>query len=455
MLLSSVLDRFAQGSPVTVMVRGILENLLRPEKIDAIFEQTAVEQYTRQLLFSSVVDLMSLVVCKIRPSIHAAYQARQEKFGVTLTAIYNKINGLEPTVSSTLVRSTANDGAAAIDALRGGLPELLPGYRLRLLDGNHLPATEHRLAELRRTRQGPLPGQTLVVLDPARMLISDLIPCEDGHAQERSLLEAVLQRVQQRDVWLGDRNFCTTRFLFGLAARSAYFIIRQHASTLSIERSSRKRSRGRIDSGRVFEQRLRLRNGDATLVVRRVTLLLDEPTRDGDTKIHVLTNLPAAVRAGKVATLYGKRWTIEGVFQELAQILNSEISTLGYPKAALFAFAVAVLAYNVLSVAKAALRAGHGAEMIEEQVSDYQLATEVAAVWAGMDLIVPPKDWTAFQRATAKQLAQTLRRLAAGVKLAAFRKHKRGPKKPRPPRKSGAKNHHVATARLLARRTSP
>jgi hypothetical protein len=42
-------------------------------------------------------------------------------------------------------------------------------------------------------------------------------------------------------------------------------------------------------------------------------------------------------------------------------------------------------------------------------------------------------------------------RLAKHVDLARYPKRKRGPKKPRPPRTSGRLNHHVATARLLAK----
>ena len=57
----------------------------------------------------------------------------------------------------------------------------------------------------------------------------------------------------------------------------------------------------------------------------------------------------------KVAFLYRKRWTIEEAFQTLTEVLRCEVETLGYPKAALFAFATAVLAYNTYAVVKAAL----------------------------------------------------------------------------------------------------
>ena len=66
---------------------------------------------------------------------------------------------------------------------------MLPGYEVRILDGHHLAGTEHRLKPLRRTRAGALPGQSLVALDPQRQLIRHVHCCEDGHTQERALVD--------------------------------------------------------------------------------------------------------------------------------------------------------------------------------------------------------------------------------------------------------------------------
>ena len=107
MLLNSVFDRFVQESPVAVMVRGLLEHVLTPASVDALFEQHADNQYTRELLFSQVVDLMGQVVCGIYPSANAAYQKQRQHFTVSRTAVYDKLNGVEPPVSAALTRQTA------------------------------------------------------------------------------------------------------------------------------------------------------------------------------------------------------------------------------------------------------------------------------------------------------------------------------------------------------------
>ena len=93
-MFSRILQRFMDKSPVPVMVQVLLERVLSPAKLDAWFERTAVEQYTRELLFSTVFELMNQVVVKTFPSVHAAYQESGEQIGVSIASVYN-ITGCE------------------------------------------------------------------------------------------------------------------------------------------------------------------------------------------------------------------------------------------------------------------------------------------------------------------------------------------------------------------------
>jgi IS4 transposase len=453
MVLGEIFERFARQSPITVMARAALEHALAPEAIDALFERAAERQYTRTLLFSSVVDLMATVVARVQPAINAAYRARAETLGVSIKAVYDKLDRTEPGVSAELVRHTARNLGPVIAAMRGERAAWLPGYSIKILDGNHLAGTQHRLKELRTVGAGALPGKALVVLDPQAMLVTDVFCCEDGHAQERSLLDQVLETIRPGEVWIADRNFCTTGFLFGIARRDGSFVIRQHGATLFIEGMGERRSCGRSETGAVFEQELRLGDGEGgTMTVRRITVELDTPTRDGETEVHILTNLPAeAADALAIAELYRKRWTVEAAFGELATCLNGEIDTLGYPKAALFAFCVALVSYNVMSVVRAALRSVHGEEAVEE-LSFYYLADEVAGTHRGMMIAIPEDEWAVFHGLTAAAFGKILLDLTAGVRLSAYRKLVRGPKRPQPKRESGAKIKHVSTAKLLEKR---
>ena len=452
-MLDAVFHRFVDQSPVTVMVGGLLERVLTPEKLDAWFEQTTEKQYTRELLFSTIFDLMSQVVCGIRPSMHAAYQAKVSAMSVSIKSVYNKLNGIEAPTSSALVGYSAACLDPIVTQLGGTLSPAIPNYRLKIVDGNCLSATQHRLSELRVLSSGALPGKSLVVYDPARQMAIDAICCEDGHVQERALFDHLLERVEADDIWMGDRNFCTRAFLSGIEARSAYFIIRHHQN-LPWEAVSFLIEQGRIETGVVYEQTVRIRDEDGiSYLWRRIVLRLDQPTRDGDTEIVILSNLPkGAATAKQIARLYRQRWNIEQAFQELTQHLNAEINTLGYPSAALFAFALALVAYNILAVVKAALRGVHGVEKIEQEFSGYYLADEIATTYRGMMIAIPPEQWGIFRQWTIPQLVQMLLQLAGQVDLRRFKKHPRGPKKTPPKREKDETKPHVSTARLLAKR---
>src|SRR5512135_9239 len=397
---------------------------------------------------------MGSVVAKIQPAVNAAYRTRAEALGVSLRAVYDKLERLEPGLSAELVRHTARTLNPVVTAMGGERASWLPGYRIKILDGNHLAGTEHRLKELRTIGAGALPGHALVVLDPQAMLVADVFPCEDGHAQERSLLDQVLETIRPDDVWIADRNFCTTDFLFGIARRDAYFVIRQHGANLYIEGMGERQSCGRSETGKVYEQTIRATNdAGEILILRRITVELDQPTRDGDTAIHLLTNVPAKdARAKVIADLYRRRWTIETAFQELEATLHSEVNTLGYPKAALFAFCVALVSYDVLSTLKAALRSVHGEAKVAEEVSGYYVADEIQMTHRGMMIAIPEDEWAVFHDLPPVELAEVLVRLAQAVPLPKFRKHPRGPKKPKPKKQSGAKIKHVATAKILKAR---
>jgi len=453
MILTKAFEKFAEGTPVCVMIRGGLEYALPETFVDEIFEETARKQYTRSLLFSQIVDVMGGVVCKVFPSVNAAYQKQQSRFAVSRRALYDKINLVEPGVTRQLVRQTAQRLAPVVRALQrhGGQKSLLPGFAVRILDGNHLAASEHRLKELRDIAAGPLPGQTLVVWDPDRRLVVDAFPCEDGHAQERSLLIDVLDSMQPGEVWIADRNFCTSLFLFQTAANDAYFVVRQHATNVRWEMAGELRKVGRTATGMVYQQRVDLIDDWGNrLTVRRITIMLDQPTEDGDTEIHLFTNLPNRVKATRIAEAYRGRWTVEGAFGELATALNCEIVSLGYPPAALFAFGVGLVAYNILSVARTALAAAHGEECLDD-ISAYYVADEIRGMMRGMLVVISDERWQRqFGQRSARQMANILVALAKRVDLACFRKHRRGPKKPRPKRTRFKRKGHVSTARVLA-----
>lgn len=329
-------ENFAKNKPVSVMVRATLENTLSAKRLDDVFDRHAQQQYTGELLFSTVAELMGEVVLRIQPTINFAWRERKDEIGVTVKSVYDKLSGIEAVVSRAMVRETAKRKAAIIRQL-GCLPKpVVSGYRTKIIDGNHLRHTDSRIGPLREVNVAPLPGKSLVILDPRLRLAIDVIPCLDGHAQERSLLGEALE--------------------------------------------------------------------------------------------------------------------IETAFQEMAENLEGEIETLGYPKAALFGFCMALVSYNLMSVVRAAVASQHGDEAAET-FSTYYACHEVSQTTEGMSVVLPPKYWQErYGRLTPTQMAAELSQLAAQISLSKYRKNK-WITKARPPDKPKTNRRHASTMRILVEPT--
>jgi hypothetical protein len=457
MELNPVLKRFAQRAPLPVMARAVLERCLNAQDLDAWFEGVAQAQYTRSLLFSSVYELMTQVVLRQSGSVRAAWLEAEGAVGVSLASVYNKLNGLELGTSAALVAYAAQRAAELIGELPDGAKApLLAGLTVKVLDGNCLNGRQHRLKVTRGSTAAPLPGKALVVFDAALEAITALVPCEDGYTQERALLERVLAYVKQGEVWVADRNFCTEAFLGALVERGAYPLVREHGQIrvepLEAMRLIRPAS---ADEPAIREQWVQLKDqpdGSAGLKLRRIKIELAEPTRHGETEVYLLSSVPVEVAdAPALAALYRQRWSIERAFLHLTVQLRCEIDTLSYPPAALFGLACAMVAFNVLAVLKAALRAAHGAE-VEHTLSSHAMTTHLRAMAESLEVIVDDPDWVVFRHASLAQMGAWLLQQARLVSLKRYAKAAPRKKPPKPPvkRVHDPRKPHVALSRLLA-----
>lgn len=450
-MLPSAFEPFVKAAPFCVLTRLALESLFQPRRLDELFARTAQRQYTRELLFSQLVELMTAVVLRQQPSVYAAYRNNVANVTVSHQSLYDKLDQLELPVSAVLVRDSARHIEPVIDELDARHTPWLAGRRVKVIDGNALSATERRLGALRDAWDAPMPGKVLAVFDPQTELTIDVFLTPDGHAQEASLLGDVLATVEADDVWIGDRNFCTLSLLCGIEARGAGFVIRQHGRLQGQLEATRRRV-GRCPTGVVYEQDIAVDHRGRVGRWRRVSVELDAPTRDGDREIHILTNLPVESADGAcVSELYRRRWTIEGLFYEVAQTLNCEPHALAYPPAALFAFCLALVAANAVSLCKASVRASAGAG-VEESLSAYYVALEIQRTHAGMMVALPAESWQFARELPPAELACLLRGVAGGIDPTRYRKATRGPKKPPPKRKPYKNGGHTSTHKLLQKR---
>jgi hypothetical protein len=141
-MLDAILEPFVVKSLSSLMLRRLLESVLTPDKIDSIFEKNVTLQYTRELLFSGWVDLISTVVCGINPLVNAAYRASSQQLNVSYTAAYDKLNGAKLTVSTAIVSKMVRKMASLIKVIEGKSLQLLAPYRIQVIDGNCLVGTD-------------------------------------------------------------------------------------------------------------------------------------------------------------------------------------------------------------------------------------------------------------------------------------------------------------------------
>lgn len=441
--MDDILERFIQEAPVAVLVRGTLSRVFANATLDELFNRVAQAQYTKELTFSTLVKLMAKVTFGTHDKVHAAYR-HTNGIPVSITAVYDKLRRLETGVSQALVAETAKSMREILDALPYQQEDAIPGLRLKTLDGNALAGTDHRLECLRDSGAAALPGMSLVVRDGRTGLLTNLVPCEDAYTSERSLYPQILALVEPNDLWLKDRNFCTLDYMGGIQERKAFFLVRHHAGS-KLEPLSEEKYISANGTGKIYEQQVRV----GWLECRCIIIKLKQPLRDGSKEMRLLTNVPAS-KAGpkRLAELYRTRWKIETAFQELTVSLCCEINTLGYPKAALFAFALACVAYNALIVIQAALKGGQGKKKIDEELSSYHLAIEMATIAEGLAIAVPAEVWQRLAGMTTKEFAGWMHRIAKGLDFQRYRKNKRGPKKPTEVKRTRRRSHR-STARVL------
>jgi hypothetical protein len=69
--------------------------------------------------------------------------------------------------------------------------------------------------------------------------------------------------------------------------------------------------------------------------------------------------------------------------------------------------------------------------------------------YQGMMIAIDQKHWSIFQKMPQPKLLKVLKELAGKVKLSAYKKHPRGPKKPRAKRTKLKNKNHVSNAKII------
>jgi hypothetical protein len=304
-------------------------------------------------------------------------------------------------------------------------------------------------------KSSPLPGTVLAMLDTRLEMFVDVACDPDAYACERKVVLPLLRNLEKGALYLADRNFCDGPLIDRFLKAESFFILRHHGRSPRWREvdGSRPRKVGKdVRGGTVYEQQIEVLLPDGSWHrLRRITVKLLKPTRDGATELHLLTNLPASVSAVAIADAYAQRWTIETCLGHVSQALNAEINTLAYPGAALLCFCLALVLFNIISALKTLLLE-FSASANKPELSYYYLALEIAEARLGMEITIDPAYWKQCAEMSLSEFVSWARSIAQHANLERYRKHPRGPKRPPPKRASGKRRSHVSTHRILENR---
>jgi hypothetical protein len=452
-MFQEIIDRFARQAPAATLFRATFERVYSAEKLDQVFRVHKGRQVEGDTVFSALVELLGPVVHGAKPTVNASYMEMRDRIGVSKAAVYDKLQGIEPQVSSALIRECVGELAAIQNQAQTLAEGPLSGFHVYVIDGKRLDGTEHRLKVTRRTKSSPLPGTVVAMYDTQLELFVDAACDRDAYACERKVVLPLLDRLHAGCVYMADRNFCDGFLIERFLISKAFYLLRQHGRSPRWRVSPGKKRRfvGRDAKGdKVFEEDIEvyLPSRKSWAPARRIIVELAKATRSGDQVLNLITNLPDAVSAVDIANAYRGRWTIETCLGYVAQALNAEINTLAYPGAALLSFSLGLMLFNLVRTVEKLLL--HYSQTPEAPaLSHYYLTNEIWQAHKGLQIAIPDAYWKRFARMSLTEFLTFVESVASTADLRRYQKNVRGPKHPPPKRLSGKGRSHVSTHRLL------
>jgi hypothetical protein len=201
----------------------------------------------------------------------------------------------------------------------------------------------------------------------------------DGEANDAPLVPALVPQVRAQvkgpRLWLADRQFCDLSIPWLLSQDGDGFVIR-HCLKMKFHEDSSREVREFCDpEGRTIREHwgwVGSAKDKRRMYVRRITLV-----RPDDEPIIVLTNLLDGDRfsAEDVLKLYGERWHIERVFQQVTEVFQLEALIGSSPQAAILQASLCFVLYNTMQVIRGYV--AQSTEVSPESVSSELLFRDV------------------------------------------------------------------------------
>lgn len=439
--MRTIVERFVEQSPMTIMTRLVLQCALHDDWIDTTVDadDEPDEESIRETLFALAVDAIASIAAhaqmpvSVRPRGVPGHASSAS--GAAVAALHDGMSRWRAGWGRALVRDSVDLllPVAAVRADERG--RTLGGMRLRVLDGTgDSCAPRGAGCDCGRACDDPardgapsLTGaRVLAVYDPELAMIVDLLPIERGRSHERAFVGALLETVRPGELWIVDGRFDTEAIVSGWPRRGCAFVLHDYGGAAACRPLGGWRDAGPLDGGDVREQAVGIAgDGEATGTLRRIEWC--GPGLDGHpgATVTVLTNLPVEqFDACQVMQLARRRWR-DALPLPLEPALGGTLFGSVPARASLLACGIAALAYNAFSVMTRMVGGALGLDERDVERVPSHIADGVAATYAGMMIALPPDWWRRYDQLPAATLGQIVRMLAAHVDPRSERRRRR------------------------------
>ncbi|WP_175904107.1 type II toxin-antitoxin system Phd/YefM family antitoxin [Burkholderia seminalis] len=428
-MMRSIVERFVEQSPMTIMARLVLQCALHDDWIGAAADagDEPDGESIREALFAVAVDAMAAIAARQR--MPDAGPSVAPGLGAAVTALHDCMSRWRSGWGRALARDSVDllfpvASVRGIDAARA-----VDGMRLRVLDGfGDACAPRADGCDCGRACDDPARdaaaggARVLPVYDPELGMIVDLLPCERGRSHERAFVGALLETVRPGELWLIDGRFDTDAILSGWPRRGGTFVLREYGRASACRPLGDWQEAGVLGDGRIHEQSVGMPGeGGLSGALRRI----EWQGADGAAAVTLLTDLPAGrFDAPQVVALACRRWRD-------ALPLPLEPVTGGAPfgavpaRAALLASGIAAFAYNAFSVMTRVIGGALDLDARDAERLPSLIADGVTATYAGMMIALPPEWWTRYDQLPAATLGQLVHMLAVHVDPRSERRRRR------------------------------
>lgn len=439
--MRTIVERFVEQSPMTIMTRLVLQCALHDDWIDMAVDadEAPDDESIRETLFALAVDAIAAIAAQAQtpasPMPHGVPGHASSASGAAVAALHDGMSRWRAGWGRALVRDSVDlllPVAAARADERG---RTLGGMRLRVLDGAGAGCAPGRAGcdcgracddPARDAAPGLTSARVMPVYDPELAMIVDLLPVERGRSHERAFVGALLETVRPGELWMIDGRFDIDAIVSGWPRRGGAFVLRDDGGAAACRPLGGWWDAGLLDGGGVREQAVGMAgDGEAAGTLRRIEWCGHGLDGAPGATVTVLTNLPVEpFDACQVMQLARRRWRDALPFS-LESVLGG-VSFGSVPaRASLLASGIAALAYNAFSVMTRVVSGALGLDERDAERVPSHIADGVTATYAGMMIALPPDWWRRYDQLPAATLGQIVRMLAVHVDPRSERRRRR------------------------------